>query len=88
MPAQAFETKCRPPRFRDLQPGDELAIQTADGREWHFRLDETHVIDSRHDSLQFAENIGATLTLLTCYPFDAIVPGGPLRFVAVARLTG
>jgi sortase A len=27
------------------------------------------------------------LTLVTCYPFDAIVPGGPLRYVvtAVAR---
>jgi len=26
------------------------------------------------------------LTLITCYPFDAVVPGGPLRFVVWAEL--
>jgi sortase A len=26
-----------------------------------------------------------TLTLVTCYPFDALVPGGPQRFVVVAE---
>jgi hypothetical protein len=26
------------------------------------------------------------LTLVTCYPFDAIQPGGPLRFVVTANL--
>jgi sortase A len=25
------------------------------------------------------------LILVTCYPFDAIVPGGPLRYVVYAR---
>lgn len=73
--------------LRDLQPGDELAIQTADGRQWHFQLNETHVIDSRHERLQFDENVGATITLLTCYPFGAIIPGGPLRYVAVAGIS-
>ncbi|GFE84952.1 hypothetical protein GCM10011487_69520 [Steroidobacter agaridevorans] len=72
--------------LRDLQPGDEFAIQTADGRERLFRLNETHVIDSRHQRLQFDENVDATITLLTCYPFDAITPGGPLRYVAVAGI--
>jgi sortase A len=24
------------------------------------------------------------LTLVTCYPFDSAVPGGPLRYVVVA----
>lgn len=72
--------------LRNLQPGDEFAIQTADGREWHFQLNETHVIDARHERLQFDDKAGATITLLTCYPFDAIVPGGPLRYVAVADI--
>ena len=27
----------------------------------------------------------AVLTLVTCYPFDAIKPGGPLRYVVVAE---
>jgi sortase A len=73
--------------LRNLQPGDEFAIQTADRREWRFQLNETYVIDSRHERLQFDENTDATITLLTCYPFDAITPGGPLRYVAVADIT-
>jgi sortase A len=29
---------------------------------------------------------GATaLVLLTCWPFDALVPGGPLRYVVTGR---
>jgi LPXTG-site transpeptidase (sortase) family protein len=27
------------------------------------------------------------LTLVTCYPFDSPVPGGPLRYVVVATRT-
>ncbi len=71
--------------LRDLQPGDELTLQTADGRQWNLQLNETHVIDSRHERLQF-DDAAATVTLLTCYPFDAIAPGGPLRYVAIARI--
>ena len=71
--------------LRDLQPGDELTIQTAEGREQLFRIDETHIIDSRYERLRF-DSDAATLTLVTCYPFDAIVPGGPLRYVAVAGI--
>jgi sortase A len=30
----------------------------------------------------------ARLTLVTCFPFDAVVPGGPLRYVVrAARLS-
>lgn len=72
--------------LRDLHRGDEFAIQTADGRKRRFQLSETHVIDSRHERLQFDEHADATITLLTCYPFDAITPGGPLRYVAVAEI--
>jgi sortase A len=25
------------------------------------------------------------LTLVTCYPFDALVPGGPLRYIVTAE---
>jgi sortase A len=69
--------------LRDLQPGDDLEIQTPDGREWRFQVEETHVIDSRTERLRFDDG-AATITLLTCYPFDALVPGGPLRYAAVA----
>ena len=28
------------------------------------------------------------LTLVTCWPFDAVAPGGPLRYVVVAEADG
>lgn len=71
--------------LRTLQPGARLTIQTVDGRKRQLRIDETHVIDSRSERLQFVDT-SATVTLLTCYPFDAIAPGGPLRYVAVAGI--
>lgn len=79
----------RDTHFRFLQlaaPGQELLLQTPDGREHRYRLTETHIIDSRYDRLR-VEAERPTLTLLTCYPFDALVPGGPLRYVAIAIKT-
>jgi sortase A len=36
--------------------------------------------------LALARDVDApTLTLVTCYPFDAIRAGGPLRYVVTAR---
>jgi sortase A len=42
------------------------------------------VVDYR-DRHPLAGTPQPTLTLITCYPFDAIAPGGPLRYVVRAR---
>lgn len=70
---------------RELDVGDELTLETTDGREWRFVLDETHVFDSRAERLRLDDS-QPSLTLLTCYPFDAISPGGPLRYAALAGI--
>ena len=31
------------------------------------------------------EQSGQTLVLVTCYPFDAVIAGGPLRYVVTAK---
>jgi sortase A len=79
----------RDTHFRFLQHvrrGEEILLQTTDGREHRYRLTETRVLDSRHERI-LIEADRPTLTLLTCYPFDAVLPGGPLRYVAIAELT-
>ena len=43
-----------------------------------------NVVDSRRGSL-LLDTDDAVLTLVTCYPFDAVDPGGPLRYVVTAR---
>jgi sortase A len=70
--------------LRTLPVGAEMTLQTEHGAEHRYRLMETHVIDSRRDSIVLDAD-QALLTLLTCYPFEQIVPGGPLRYVAVAE---
>jgi len=70
--------------LRTLPIGAELTLQTDDGKVHRYRLMETQVIDSRHDRIRLDAD-GSLLTLLTCYPFEQIMPGGPLRYVAVAE---
>jgi sortase A len=46
----------------------------------------TYVADYRALNIP-RDTLQPTLTLVTCYPFDAINPGGPLRYVVVADAT-
>jgi sortase A len=69
--------------LRDVPVGMEISLQTLDGRQHRYRVSEERIIDSRRDYLD-VHAAGTTLTLLTCYPFDAISPGGPLRYIAIA----
>ncbi len=51
-----------------------------------FRVRELAVVDSRSAVIR-SEPRAAALVLMTCYPFDALVPGGPLRYVVTAHAT-
>jgi sortase A len=77
----------RDTHFRFLQhvsAGDLLLVEGIDGARRHFRVQQTYVADVH--ALQLPRNTFVpTLTLVTCFPFDAIKPGGPLRFVVVAE---
>ncbi len=76
-----------------LAPGDEVVLEfPAAGAaasdpavRRRYRVAAARVADkSRTDLL--ADTAVPTLTLVTCWPFDAVVPGGPLRYVVSARL--
>jgi sortase A len=65
-----------------LRLGDILELEASDGRVQRFAVRSTHIL--RRADL-FVEDGGEdVLILTTCYPFDAVVPGGPLRFVVRA----
>jgi sortase (surface protein transpeptidase) len=49
----------------------------------HYEVHTLSVVDQRDTRL--LETPGSWLTLVTCCPLDALVPGGPLRFVAQAK---
>ncbi len=72
--------------LRDLKPGDALRLETPDGGAQHYRVQATGV--AHHTRTEALNPTGVdSLTLVTCYPFDAIVPGGPLRYVVQAVAT-
>jgi sortase A len=69
-----------------LQTGDLLRLHTTTGsRDYHVNWLET--VDSREQQLVI-DNTTERLTLLTCYPFDTPVAGGPLRRVVTALPAG
>lgn len=76
----------RDTHFRTLQQvrvGDRVRIQGLD-RHWvSFAVVDVRVVDSRRFRIALNADV-PRLTLVTCYPFDAIAPGGPLRWVVTA----
>lgn len=69
--------------LRRLAPGDEIRTELADGRRARFVVTDLRVVDSRRVQIALdAER--PRLTLITCYPFDAINPHGPLRYIVTA----
>ncbi len=69
--------------LRDVASGDVVRLQRSDGRWFTYRVDGQQIVDKH--AMWVAQSRGiASLTLVTCYPFDAIVPGGPQRFVITA----
>jgi sortase A len=69
--------------LRRLKIGDRLEVERADGVRVAYRVVAADVLDRR--DIWVAKQDGPTrLTLVTCYPFDALGADGPLRYVVVA----
>jgi sortase A len=69
--------------LRELKIGDTLELQTAKRLSVNFAVTNVRVVDSRRARIALHAD-HPRLTLITCYPFDALVPGGPLRLVVTA----
>lgn len=85
-PGTEIVTGHRDTHFRFLERvrrGDEIILETPRGPSVRFRVQELAVVDSRYAVIGSEPRLTA-LVLTTCYPFDALVPGGPLRFVVTA----
>jgi sortase A len=64
--------------------GDSLVIERADGNRIVYRVSDIAIADARALAIP-RDTERPTLTLITCYPFDAVVPGGPLRYIVTAE---
>ena len=73
--------------LRRVQGGDRLILETPDGNELIYRVTGSTIADARQ-RWPNPEVSYPMLTLVTCYPFDAVTPGGPLRYLVFAEATG
>ena len=70
--------------LRVLEKGDHILLQSRSGESIAYEVVSMIIVDEQAQNV-LSQDIGEALTLITCYPFDAVRPGGPLRFVVVAR---
>ena len=70
--------------MKGLREGDGIELETGEGIRRRYRVQDRRIADSRSDFIP-REQDRARLVLVTCYPFDAVQPGGPLRYVVTAR---
>jgi sortase A len=70
--------------LRDVLIGEELALETEQGMH-SYRVTQMDVIDVRQQTIEIFPEGEDALVLVTCYPFDAVNPNGPLRLVVTAE---
>lgn len=69
--------------LQQVHLGDELSVENAHGKKTRYVVSATRIVD-QSDTGVLRANDAEQLTLVTCYPFDAVRPGGPLRYVVTA----
>ena len=69
--------------MRDIKVGDSLILIAATGKSQRYQIIKTQVVDAEKTQIQAVAT--DQLLLATCWPFDSVVPGGPLRFVVIAE---
>jgi len=73
--------------LQQLEPNDVIELEAPTGIRQRYRVKETRIADSRNASIDMTHD-QPRLVLVTCYPFDAIQAGGPLRYVVIASTEG
>ena len=68
-----------------MDVGEIIMVELPDGGKHIYEVTAVDVVDSRRGSL-ILDTDGAMLSLVTCYPFDAMQAGGPMRYVVSARM--
>ncbi|HEY3517157.1 MAG TPA: class GN sortase [Gammaproteobacteria bacterium] len=71
-------------RLATLALGDELTLERPDGSVLTYEVADLDVVDSERASLRLDAD-ESIVVLVTCYPFEAVTPGGSLRYVVTAR---
>jgi sortase A len=71
-------------RLAALAVGDELSLERPDGSVYRYRVTDLDVVDSERASLRLDAD-ESIVVLITCWPFEAVTPGGSWRYVVTAH---
>lgn len=70
--------------LQELTAGDVLLLEAMNGQRYRFEVVSTEVVEA--GNLYLEQSRESWLTLVTCYPFQAVQPGSNQRYVVFARL--
>ena len=70
--------------LRDIAVGDLITTTRLDQTRKSFKVSDIDVIDISKQTISISD-YESELKLVTCYPFDAVLPGGSLRYVVTAK---
>ena len=69
--------------IKKLQKGDAIRLQDR-SRKWHsYTVEDFAILNVKTDTISAAD-AGETLFIVTCYPFNALASGTPLRYIVSA----
>lgn len=66
-----------------VSPGDVVFVETPAKERFRYRIIRADIVDARKATI--ATSPEAALVLVTCYPFDSILPGGAFRYIVTAE---
>jgi sortase A len=69
--------------LEELKQGEELTLVLGDGSERRYRVENARIVNADEETLPVAR-YSDSLMLVTCYPFNALRVGGPLRYIVQA----
>jgi len=68
--------------LQDLQAGDIVTVEAITGEVTAFKISAMEIVDKTESGIDVSASVDAPrIALVTCYPFDALSYGGPLRYV-------
>lgn len=70
--------------LKDINAGETILVQTRSGAWVSYIVESLDVVDSRQHPVWAVTHTRDELQLITCYPFDALAVGGPLRYIVTA----
>jgi len=70
-----------------LANGDQIILETSRGKTRSYQVEQRRIMSADNAWVIDDESV-SRLTLITCYPFNALQPGTPLRYVITAVETG